>query len=191
MSGRVARLRELIQEKSFSPQGNFTLASGKPSDCFFDMKPAMTDPEGINLLADAFLEMIAGEDVTYIGGVAMGAIPVVSVVCLKSRNTNHPRKAFFVRKEGPKTHGMEKDLEGHCPPHGTAALLFEDVTTTGGSAMVGVDRLRQEGCTVKAVYTIVDRLEGAKERFADEGIELIALFTKDDFAAEQPRHFPT
>ncbi|MCY4319001.1 MAG: orotate phosphoribosyltransferase [Alphaproteobacteria bacterium] len=178
----LERLKDLIQEKSFRAQGEFTLASGKASDCFFDMKRIMGDPEGINLLADAFLGLIADEEAAYIGGVAMGAIPVVSVLSLKSLDTARPRRAFFIRKDGPKSHGMEKDLEGQTPPSGEAALLFEDVTTTGGSALVGIERLRREGCSVKTVYTIVDRLEGAEDRFAQEGIRLVALFTKKDFS---------
>ena len=183
MGERVERLRELIRERSFRPQGDFTLASGKASDCFFDMKQTMLDPEGSDLLAEIFLERIADEDTDYIGGVAMGAIPVVSVICLKSRTTGRPRKAFFVRKEGPKTHGMEKDLEGYGPPAGGEALVFEDVTTTGASAMVAVKRLRLDGCSVKTIYTIVDRLEGAEANLAKEGIQLKPLFTRDDFYA--------
>ncbi len=186
MSGQVARLKQLIREKSFEAQGNFKLSSGKPSDCFFDMKPTMLDPEGINLLADVFLDRIAEEAATHIGGVAMGAVPVVAALCFKSHNGPKPRKAFFIRSSGPKTHGMRKDIEGHCPP-GSEVLLFEDVTTTGGSAMVAVDRLRDEGCKVKAIYTIVDRLEGAEARFAQEGIRLVTLFTKDDFLTA-PEH---
>lgn len=182
MPERVERLRELIRERSFRAQGDFKLSSGKASDCFFDMKPTMLDPEGINLLADAFLDRIADEEAVHIGGVAVGAVAVVSAMCAKSYGRNTGRKAFFVRKEA-KPHGMRKQIEGCPPPAGAEALVFEDVTTTGGSAMVAVNALREAGCTVKVVYTIVDRLEGAEARFAEEGIRLVPLFTKDDFAS--------
>ena len=173
------RLRELILEKSFST-GDFTLSSGKGSDCFFDMKPTMLDPEGINLLADAFLKLIADDDADHIGGVAVGAVAVVSAVCALSYGGDRPRKAFFVRKQ-PKPHGMEKQIEGHVPATGGKVILFEDVTTTGRSAMVAVDALREKGCQVETVYTIVDRLEGAEANFAKHGIRLIPLFTRQDF----------
>ncbi len=176
------RLKQLIREKSFRADGDFTLASGKPSDCFFDMKQIMMDPEGINLLADAFLERIADEAANHIGGVAVGAVPVVSVVCLKSLRSHRPRKAFFVRNEA-KRHGMRKQIEGNAPDKGDEALVFEDVTTTGGSAMVAVDALRDQGCEVRKIYTIVDRKEGAEATFAKNGIQLVPLFTKDDFSA--------
>ena len=101
----------------------------------------------------------------------------------KSFGSGRPRKAFFVRKEA-KPHGMRKQIEGHPPEAGSEAILFEDVTTTGGggSAMVAVDALREIGCEVKTIYTIVDRREGAGARFDKIGIQLVPLFTKDEFA---------
>ena len=99
---------------------------------------------------------IADEEADHIGGVAVGAVAVVSAICAKSFGSRRPRKAFFVRKEA-KPHGMRKQIEGHPPGEGSEAILFEDVTTTGGSAMVAVDALRKIGCEVKTIYTIVDR----------------------------------
>ncbi len=182
MDSGVERLRALIREKSFRARGDFTLASGKPSGFFFDMKPTMLDPEGSTLLAEAFLERIADEEADHIGGVAVGAVALVAAICTRSRDSRRPRKAFFVRKE-VKGHGMGKQIEGCPPAKGAEALLFEDVTTTGGSAMAAVDALREAGCEVRTVYTIVDRLEGAQARFASEGIRLVPLFTREDFTA--------
>ena len=172
MDERIKRLRYLIREKSFNAGGGFTLASGKASDCFFDMKPTMLDPEGINLLADVFLHRIADEAAEHIGGVADGAVALVSVICAKSFGTRRPRRAFFVRN---------KQIEGNPPDKGTESILFEDVTSTGGSAMVAVDALRKIRRGVRTIYTIVDRREGAEARFAQMGIQLVPLFTKKDF----------
>ena len=177
---RVEQLRELIQEKSFNVGGDFALSSGKASDCFFDLKPVMMDPEGIHLLTDIFLRRIADEETDYIGGVAVGAVPIVSAICAMSFYGAHPRKGFFVRKEW-KQHGMRKRIEGNPPDKGSEALLFEDVTTTGESAMVAVGALRGIGCRVNTLYTIVDRSEGAEVLLAKAGIQLVPLFTKDDF----------
>ena len=173
------RLLELIKEKSLT-RGDFTLASGEDSDYFFDMKRTMLDPDGINMLAEAFLECIADEEATHIGGVAMGAVPVVSAMCLQSQATDRPLRAFFVRKIA-KDHGMRKQIEGYIPEKGEVVLLFEDVTTTGGSAMVAVEALREAGCQVDTLYTVVDRLEGAATNLEKEGIRLVPLFTKNDF----------
>ena len=175
MSGR---LRDLIEEKSLA-RGDFALASGRSSGYFFNMKTTMLDPEGLNLIADAFIGRIAGESAGHVGGIAMGAVPIVSAICAKSLATPLPRRAFFVRKER-KDHGMERQVDGYLPAEGEV-LLFEDVTTTGGSAMIAVEAVRQAGCTVRTLYTVVDRLEGAEANLAREGIRLDALFTRDDF----------
>ena len=63
-------------------------------------------------------------------------------------------------------------------------LIVEDVTTTGGSSLKAVHAVRDLGCTVAKVVTLVDRLEGASASFAAEGIELLALLTAADFEIE-------
>lgn len=175
------QLLQLIKDKSLK-KGDFTLASGEGSDYFFDMKRTMLDPDGISMLATAFMECIADEEATHIGGVAMGAVPVVSAMCLQSRSTHRPLRAFFVRKIA-KDHGMRKQIEGYIPEKGEPVLLFEDVTTTGGSAMVAVEALRQAGRQVDTLYTVVDRLEGATTNLEKHGIRLVPLFTKNDFTS--------
>ena len=176
---QIERLRRFIAKRSFKA-GDFTLSSGAASDCFFDMKLTMMDPAGANMIADVFLDRIADEDADHVGGVAVGAVAVAGAICIKSERTDRPRQGFFVRKEA-KPHGMRKQIEGNCPPEGAEALLFEDVTTTGKSAMVAVNALRAVGCTVKTLYTIVDRKQGAAENLAANGIRLVALFDRDDF----------
>lgn len=91
------RLRELIRELSLT-KGQFKLASGRESNYFFDLKPTMAHPEGINPLADAILEKIEGFEADYIGGLAMGAVPIVAAVVMKSQSTDRPLRGFWVRK---------------------------------------------------------------------------------------------
>jgi orotate phosphoribosyltransferase len=109
----------------------------------------------------------------------MGAVPIVSVVSARSYYTDHRIPAFFVRKE-LKGHGTNKLIEGYLKP-GTKVMFVDDVTTTGGSVMRAIQAARNIGCHVDKVITVVDRLEGAKENLAREGIELIPLFTRRDF----------
>ena len=106
------RLRQVIKQLSFRNDRTFTLASGRTSTIFFDLKPTMLDPEGIDLLADLLLARIAGIDADYIGGLAMGAVPVVVAAVLKSRATARPLRGFWVRKE-QKDHGAAKRADGH------------------------------------------------------------------------------
>ena len=172
------RLRDLIAERALST-GEFTLASGAGTQYFFDMKQVMLAPDGRGLIPEPPLERSGGEPADHIGGIAMGAVPIVAAVCALSRATPRPRRAFFVRKE-TKDHGTERRVEGYLPDGGEV-LLFEDVTTTGGSAMIAVEAVRAAGCRVETLYTVVDRLEGAEANLAREGIRLAPLFTRDDF----------
>ena len=157
----------------------FRLASGKTSNVFFDLKKTVLDPEGANLMADAVLDLLKDDRPDFIGGLEMGAVPVVQAICTKSFPEN-PIRGFFVRKE-LKGHGTNQSIEGHLG-EGARVVVLEDVTTTGGSALKAVAAVEGRGCRVDRVITIVDRLEGARENLARHGITLIALFTKDDFA---------
>lgn len=174
-----ARLREIIAAKSLT-RGQFKLASGSESNIFFDMKMTLLDPEGAALAADLILDLLAGESVDAIGGLVLGACPVVSAVSLKSGERGRPIPGFFVRKE-PKGRGTNKLIEGILPP-GARVVVVEDVTTEGNSALRAVKAVRAEGGQVAKVVTVVDRLQGARENLAKEGLELTALFTRDDFS---------
>jgi orotate phosphoribosyltransferase len=141
----------------------------------------MLDPEGINLLADEILDTIKGIDADYIGGLAMGAVPIMVAVVTKSLATSRPLKGFWVRKE-MKDHGIVKAFDGHLEPH-SKVVIVDDVTTTGGSVMKAIKEARGKGCDIKAVITVVDRLEGAIENLEKEDIRLIALYTTKDFSS--------
>lgn len=173
-----ARLREIVREKSVIT-GEITLSSGATSQFYFDMRRTACDPEGSNLIAELILDLLAGEDVDYIGGLEVGAVPIVACVSQKSFQAGRPIPAFYVRKT-PKEHGTRKAIEGQIVKDSRVAIV-DDVTTSGGSALKAIEAAREFGCTVVKVITVVDRLEGAAERFAAEGCSFAALLTADEF----------
>ena len=173
------RLIAIIRQQSLLQNRDFLLASGRSSSFFFDMKKTMFDPEAAALLADLLFDAIKDEDVEYIGGLETGAIPIVSALCARSW-PEKPLKGFFVRKEN-KGHGTDQRIDGLLQ-RGSKVILFEDVTTTGGSAMQAVNQARQLDCTVLRVVSVVDRLEGAEENFRAAGIKFNSLFTWRDFS---------
>jgi orotate phosphoribosyltransferase len=176
---RRARLLRIIKAQSLLTGAQFTLASGQRSGFFFDMKKTMFHPEGAALIGDIIFEMIAGDtDVEYIGGLEIGAIPMAVSVAARSW-PDRPINAFFVRKAA-KDHGAINLIDGQFRPN-QKVILFEDVTTTGGSVMKAVRAVRDQGCTVKKILTIVDRGEGAAANLKKENLELAAIFTMDDF----------
>jgi len=173
-----ARLRRIITEKSVLTGGDFTLASGGQSSVFFDMKMTLLDPEGMNLVAALIIDLLKDEDVDALGGLVLGACPIVDAVCLKSW-PDRPLIGFYVRKE-PKERGTNKMIEGPIP-EGGRVVMVEDVSTKGTSVLKAVEEARKAGCTVDTVVTVVDRQQGATERLAAEGITLRPLFLMEEF----------
>ena len=179
-----ARLREIIVEKSFR-EGDFTLSSGRKSDVFFNMKPTMLDPEGLNLIADLVLEKLQDYEAEFIGGILVGAAPVLLSVVQKSHFSARPLRGFWVRNER-KAHGMQQKIDGD-PGTGDKIIVVDDVTTTGASVLKAVDAMRGRGCDIVGVLTIVDRCEGAVERVKESGYNLISIFDRYDFTSRKPR----
>jgi orotate phosphoribosyltransferase len=179
-----ARAFQLIKERSFFRK-KITLASGRESDFYFDMKPTMFHPEGAALLAELMLHDLEGLNVDYVGGLAVGAVPLVSPLSMESFRLGRPIHGFFVRKD-VKDHGTMRLVEGLKPGDtlaGKAVVILEDVTTTGGSALNAVTAARASGANVVLVLSIVDRQEGADEAFAQAGVPFRAIFTAAEFLA--------
>ena len=178
LSAKKQRLKEIIAEKSLKT-GNFKLASGASSTYLFDLKPTILDPEGANLTADLILDMLP-DDITAIGGLELGACPIVSAICVRSYQLGRELKTFYVRKE-KKDRGSNKLIEGPEITSQDKVLMVEDVTTKGGSVLTAINTVKQQGCVVNQVISVVNRLEGAKENLATENISLKSIFTRHDF----------
>jgi len=179
LSYKRQKLLAIISRASLLQGREFRLTSGRSSNFFIDLKKTMFDPEGASLLADLLFDKIKAEDVDCIGGMEAGAIPIVATLCMRSW-PDKPIKGFFIRKEA-KGHGTDQRIDGLLE-RGSRVILFEDVTTTGGSAMRAADQTRQFQCTIVKVISVVDRLEGAEDNFRNAGIQFEALFTRRDFS---------
>lgn len=179
MSDARRELLELLIEVSFRRQ-RVTLSSGKESDFYLDMRQTLMRPRGVALVGELMLELLrAGPPVDAVGGMAVGAVPVVSaVLAAASRDPATSLLGFFVRKE-TKQHGLRRRIEGAFEAGQTVALL-EDTMTTGGSTLDALDAVEAEQGKVARVVCIVDRGEGAAGAFAERGITLETLFTRDD-----------
>ena len=175
-------LFELIRARSFG-RGRILLASGRESDYYIDMRPTTVHPAGATCVGELIVDALEGTNAEFVGGLEAGAIPIATAAAIASHRRGGKLQAFFVRKR-VKDHGAKKMIEG-LPKgetlRGKNVVVVEDVTTTGGSSMQAIEALREEGANVICVLTIVDRLEGAKENFAKEGLELRALYTADEF----------
>jgi orotate phosphoribosyltransferase len=181
-SAKHERLAAIIRDRSFG-RGEITLASGRKSDFYFNLKPTMLDPEGASLLAELTFDALADASVDYVGGLEMGAVPLAGAIAQLSWQKRQPIAAFFVRKK-PKEYGARLAIEGLTKAEtlqGKRVVILEDVTTTGGSAIKAADAVRETGAIIAAVFTMVDRQEGAAESFAAAGLPFRSLFTASQF----------
>ena len=172
------KLFALLKENAFRRE-DVTLSSGKKSSFYFDMKGPMMDPEGVKLMSHLILRELSGIKVDAIGGLEMGAVPLVAPVAMESHKFARALHGFFIRKAA-KAHGTMKLIEGRSI-EGRNVVILDDVTTSGGSAMDAVKEAQKAGATVTLVLSIVDRGEGAEKLYADAGIPFKTLFRADEF----------
>ena len=179
------RLKEILLEKSYR-KGTFTLTSGKTSDFYVDGKQTTLSAEGAYLCGKLLFNLIreTSSEIKAVGGMTLGADPLVTAVSLVSFLEKEPIPAFIVRKEA-KGHGTENYIEGlkNMKPGCTVALV-EDVVTTGGTLLKVIDRVEAAGFSVGLVVTIVERQEGGTETLAKQGYPLRALFTRSELLEE-------
>ena len=172
-------LLKLLKEHAYR-KGEFKLSSGKKSEHYVNSKPVTLSAQGINFVSTLLLECISS-DVVAVGGLTLGADPLVSGVSLVSALDSKMVNGLIVRKEA-KGHGTQAWMEGPLPKEGTKITVLEDVITTGGSAIQAVKRLRDAGYEVKRVVAIVDRQENGEAHTAMKlaGLELVSLYKLKD-----------
>lgn len=178
-TGKRAKLRDIIKRLSFF-RGDITLASGKKATFYFDMKPSMFDPVGADLMSDLIFARLDGVACDLVGGLEMGAVPLISPVSIKGLAAGRPIPGFFVRK-AVKDHGTKKLIDGVADVTGKSVVIVEDVTTTGQSAMQAVRALEAAGAKISLVISIVDREDGAEDLYREAGVPFASLFKAREF----------
>ena len=172
------RLIEILKERSVRT-GTFTLASGKTSDLYVDARQTTLSPEGSTVIAKMILARLKPE-VVGVGGPVTGADPMTGSIITHSFLQGKNLHGFMVRKE-PKGHGAGNQVEGRFGlPDGSKVCMLEDTVTTGGSLLKAIHAVESAGLEVVQIICVVDRSEGAIERFAEAGYTLEALATRAD-----------
>lgn len=164
------RYLEILRAKSLE-FGSFTLVSGQTSNYYFDAKKTTLDAEGAYLGACLVLEelRVQAVEVEAIGGLTLGADPIVSAVAAVSfaePARYRPLSAFIARKE-PKKHGTRSFIEGFQGSPGAPVAVIDDVCTTGGSTLRAVRAAEDAGFRVAAVLCLVDRGQGGERLLRD------------------------
>lgn len=164
--------------------GTFTLASGRSSHYYVDGRKVTLSARGAGVIGAAVLAALEEfPGVQSVGGMTMGADPIVGATLALAPSRGRPDlQGFLVRKQ-PKAHGTGQLIEGSVGP-GTAVAILDDVVTTGGSALDAAAAVEAAGGTVVVVIAMLDRLEGAEAAFAAKGYPFRALSTIRDLGVE-------
>jgi orotate phosphoribosyltransferase len=189
------QLLSLLAGTSFR-LGQFKLSSGGTSDYYIDCRTTTLHAEGGRLTGHSVLELLEGKgiDAEAVGGLTLGADPIVSNVATASawRALVHPGSqllhGFLVRK-AEKAYGTGRRIEGFCR-EGARVVIVDDVCTTGASTINAIEAARGAGMVVAAVVCLVER-EEANGRPAVEGaahgVPFFSLFTASQVRAEHVR----
>jgi len=172
-------LKELVRERSFK-FGSFILSSGKESTYYFDGKQVTLYPQGAYLVARAILEKVKDIQIQAVGGPTLGADPMVGSLALVLYLEGMDLKLFIVR-ETVKKHGTKRVIEGPQLTAGDRVVILDDVITSGGSIIKAIETVREVGCKVVKVVTLIDRREGGTEKIEKMGIEVDPIFNIKDF----------
>lgn len=165
----VATLAKILLETKALRFGEFVLSSGAKSSIYIDMRTIISKPKYFRLILALLASRLAplhGE-IDGIVGVATAGIPWATGLALYLG-----LPLAYVRPE-PKKHGMVKQVEGNV--EGLRLVVVDDVATTGNSLAKSIDALRSVGGQPRYAIVIVDRMQGAQERLARLGVQLLSI----------------
>src|SRR5215467_11520456 len=179
------QLLELLATNSFR-LGEFTLSSGAKSDYYIDCRTTTLHARGAELSGHVFLELFEkqGWQPQAVGGLTMGADPIVVATSVISAQAGAPVHGFLVRKS-EKAHGMGRRVEGF-QEKGARVVIVDDVCTTGSSTIQAIEAAREFGFNIAGVACLVERLEAGGRPAVEKAAapaKFISIFTSDDVKA--------
>lgn len=155
------RLSALLSEHALVRE-SVVLSSGRRSSYYFDARQVLLDPEGAELSGRLMWDHLAPTGPSAVGGLTLGADPLVCAVSATAWADGQRVTGFFVRKEAKK-HGLQQWIEGPFIEEGTPVAVVDDVLTSGGSLVAAVEKARQAGGVVVGAAVVIDRGEGGRE----------------------------
>jgi len=148
--------------------GNFTLASGKNSSYYVDLRLIPSYPHQfrkmIKNLQNLIVEKTGLNDFDCLASVPTGGLVVTSALAIEI-----VKPLIYVRSK-PKEHGTTKSIEGKIST-GMKVVMVDDVVTTGTSVLNGINQLKENGLLVSDLYVFINRLEGADKALSDIGVQ--------------------
>ncbi len=170
------RLLALLRDRALTRE-SVVLSSGRRSSYYVDARQVLLDPEGAQLAGRLGYQALAPHGPAAVGGLTLGADPLVCAVTAAAWIDGHRWTGFFVRKEAKK-HGLQNWIEGPFIEEGAPVAVVYDTLTTGGSIIDAIHTARKAGGEVIAALVVIDREEGGREAVEAElgAAPLHALF---------------
>ena len=175
----VKEFATFLYEKKIIRFGDFTLASGKKSPYYIDLRLVPSFPHEYRKMIKELQNLIA-EDVGFENFHSLVSVPTGGLVVAASLAIEIVKPLIYVRKQA-KEHGTGKAVEG-VTCQDMKLLMIEDVVTSGGSVINAIKSIKEEKMVVTDAYAVVDRMEGATEALQAEGVKLHSLLTIKDIA---------
>ena len=152
--------------------GNLTLASGKDSSYYIDLRLVPSFPHEfrkmIKNLQNLVIEKTGLDSFDSLASVPTGGLVITSALAIEI-----VKPLIYVRNK-PKEHGTTKSIEGKTSA-GMKVVMVDDVITTGTSVLNGIKQLKESSLSVSDAFVIINRLEGANKAFSDIGVRIHQL----------------
>jgi orotate phosphoribosyltransferase len=168
----VKEFSTFLHENKIIRFGDFTLASGKKSSYYVDLRLVPSYPHQfrkmIKYLQNEIIKDIGLDKFDSLVSVPTGGLVIASALAIET-----VKPLIYVRNK-PKDYGTSKSVEGKIE-EGMKVVMIDDVATTGGSVVNGIKSLKEEKIKVEDAYVIVNRMEGADEALKNEGVTLHSI----------------
>ena len=161
-----------LHQKEIIKFGNFTLASGKNSSYYVDLRLVPSYPHEFRMMIK-YLENQITEDIGLENFESIVSVPTGGLVIASALAIETVKPLIYVRSK-PKDYGTSKSVEGKIHD-GMKVVMIDDVATTGGSVVNAIKSLTEVNVPVKDAYVIVDRMEGADKALAELGVKMHSI----------------
>ncbi|MBI3255302.1 MAG: orotate phosphoribosyltransferase [Nitrosarchaeum sp.] len=168
----VKEFATFLHQKGIIKFGDFTLASGKKSSYYVDLRLVPSYPHQfrtmIKYLQNNIAESIGLDSFDSLVSVPTGGLVIASALAIET-----VKPLIYVRSK-PKDYGTSKSVEGQIH-EGMKVVMIDDVATTGGSVVNAIKSLKEANITIKDAYVIVNRMEGADKALKELGVKLHSI----------------
>jgi len=161
-----------LHQKEIIKFGEFTLASGKSSSYYVDLRLVPSYPHEFRMMIK-YLENQITEDIGLENFESIVSVPTGGLIIGSALAIETVKPLIYVRSK-PKNYGTSKSVEGKIHD-GMKVVMIDDVATTGGSVVNAIKSLTEVNVPVKDAYVIVDRMEGANEALAELGVKMHSI----------------